>query len=108
VNDSNNSMEQGTLFSVSIALAEIKGILTTSLSDHGRQIADNKKTSEEIRNDLTAVANMTTTHSANISDIRQDVSDIRDKQNNHWSRFAVAASSMVAIAGFLWSIFGRT
>jgi uncharacterized protein HemX len=107
VSDSNNPMEQGTLFSVSMALAEIKGILTTSLSDHGRQIADNKKTSEEIRTDLTTVANKTTTHEANISDIRQDVTDIRDKQNNHWTRFAATASSLVAVAAFLWSVFGR-
>jgi hypothetical protein len=102
-----NALEQATIVQVQVSLGEIKGILTTSLAENARRIQNVENVGISLRKDLTDIANTTVTHTANISDIRGDVAEIRDRVHNGLSKSALILSPVVAIAALIWNVIGK-
>lgn len=107
-----------TITGVRIDIARLEGLLSGFLTDGVRRIEHNEKSTEKLRTDLTAVKENCHTEVAavsarvninaeNIREIRDDVKEIRDKQNASFGRIIVVVSPLIAAAALLWSIFGK-
>ncbi len=96
-------------------LGKIEGILSTVVTELGRRIGNQEQVSAQLRTDLTAVNTeirayvgsvdtKVTTNIANISDLKSDVQEIKDKQNAALPRTAQIMSPLVAVGSLIWAI----
>lgn len=118
---------QDTIGQVRVELAELRGMMTTVVADHGRRITDLDAGQRQLRTDLTAVnenLNATisrllsegnkkaseiqtavTTNTANIADMRNDVTALETKQSGFGSRVATYVSPFLATAALFFTFY---
>lgn len=113
-----NVTNDNTITGIKVDLARLEGILTAFLTDGVRRIEAGERVSEKLRTDLTSVRedchrelatsiNLVTVNTENIKDLRDDIKDIRDKQNATFGRILVIMSPLIAGAALLWNILGK-
>lgn len=101
--------------SVHSQLGKIEGILSTLMTELNRRVSDQERASNQLRVDLTAVntelnakinavGTKVTTNTANISEIKGDTQEVKDKQNAALPRTAQIMSPLVAVGSLLWAI----
>lgn len=114
----NVSPSDNTITGIKVDLARLEGILTGFLTDGVRRIAEGERVSEKIRSDLTTVkedchkelavvANLVTVNTENVRDLREDIKDIRDKQNASFGRILLIVSPLISGAALLWNMLGK-
>lgn len=117
--DQVEQIEQATsVFQVRLDIAELKGMFTQVIQDHGRRIEEVSKAADSLRVDLTAVKDnagtaialtntAVTQNTSAIADIRGDVADVKAKQDNALAKTAQIFGPIIAVAALFWSILGK-
>ncbi|ALY09292.1 membrane protein [Arthrobacter phage Nellie] len=111
------STESDNYTQIRVDIGELKGILTTVITEHGRRITDIEQNAVRLRTDLTAVkdeitkevtsvSTRVTTNSGDISNIREDVKNLFDRAGQSFPRTTAVIALIVAAGGFLWNVFG--
>jgi hypothetical protein len=104
-----------TIGQARIDIAELKGMLSQSLLENGRRLTAVEDANKQFRVDLTAVndnlnlkiADVVATvgiHSANIAEIRVDISEVNLRQNAMLGRAMSVASPLLALSSLVYSI----
>lgn len=113
------SAEQvSSVFQVRLDIAELKGMFSQVIQDHGRRIEEVTKSTDSLRTDLTAVKDngnraisetntAVTQNTSAIADIRGDVADVKSKQDNALAKTAQIFGPIIAIAALIWAIVGK-
>ena len=115
---STGNSDNDTITGVRIDIARLEGMLTSFLTDGVRRIENGEKVSEKIRTDLTAVkegchsdlavvASKVTINTENIKELREDIKDIREKQNASFGRILLIMSPIISAAALLWNMIGK-
>lgn len=108
--------DSNTYTQIRVDIGELKGILTTVVTEHGRRIQDAETEQKQFRTDLTnvkekAAENVTevstrvTSNTEHIRDIRGDVQTINDKMNGSVNRAIQILSPLIATAAFGYAIY---
>lgn len=119
--------ELDTIGQVRVELAELRGIMTTVVNDHSRRITEVETTTRQLRTDLTVVNDQInnkiatlleagnkrgsemdqriTTNTANILDLKGDVSSVVEKQFGLGQRVATYISPILAIAALIFTFY---
>lgn len=119
--------ELDTIGQVRVELAELRGMMTTVVTDHGRRITGLEDVTTKIRGDLTAVNDnlhskiatllesgnkraaeiekQITTNTANITELRQDVTTVESKQYGLGARVAQYVSPVLATAALFFAFY---
>jgi len=99
---------------IHVQLGEIKGILSTIVTEHARRITDQESVTRQLRTDLTAVnSELTTkitgvdnkviTNTANIAELQKDVTETRTKQEAALPKAAQIMSPLIAAGSLIWA-----
>lgn len=118
---------QDTIGQVRVDVAELKGILTTIVTDYGRRLVDLETAGRQLRIDLTAVKDQMdnrintlvekgntaaadirkelTTNTNNIKELQQGLVDIRTRQFSLGTRLATYISPFIAGLSLLVSLY---
>jgi hypothetical protein len=100
--------------SVYVQLGEIKGILSTIVSEHARRLTDQEIISRQMRTDMTAmntdlsgkinsVDGKTAINATHITELRADMVEANNKANAALPRTAQIMSPIVAVGALIWS-----
>lgn len=100
--------------SVYVQLGEIKGILSTIVSEHARRLTDQELISRQMRVDMTAmntdlsgkinvVDGKTSTNTVHIAELRADLVDANNKSNAALPRTAQILSPIIAAGSLIWA-----
>jgi len=95
-------------------LGEIKGIISTLVTEHARRLTDQEIISRQMRTDMTAmntdlngkigaVDGKTAINAAHITELRADMVDANNKANAAMPRTAQILSPVIAIGALVWS-----
>jgi hypothetical protein len=109
--------ESGTLIGVQLNIAKIEGMLTQVLTTYSAQIEENKKNTVQLRVDLTAVkdnadrkagelSTKVTQNTSAIADIRDDIVQVRTKQDASFGKAMLIASPGISILALIWNVVG--
>jgi len=112
------STESDNYTQIRVDIGELKGILTTVITEHGRRITDTEQKVSQLRTDLTAVkeevtkevtavSTRVTTNTGDISNIREDIKTLFDRASQNFPRATAVSALIIALGGFLWNVFGK-
>lgn len=121
--------EQATLVSVQVALGRIEGVLSTVVTEHSRRIEDNARETSKVRVDFEAglkAINLSmetgrtegtkvlreldgriASNTSGVAEAKEDIKEIRDRQNNSWNKVAVILGPIIGGAAFFWPIIHK-
>lgn len=103
---------------IRVDIGELKGILTTVITEHGRRITDTEQKVNQLRTDLTAVkeevtkevtsvSTRVTTNSGDISNIREDIKTLFDRASQNFPKTTALIAVVIAAGSLLWNVFGK-
>lgn len=102
---------------IRVDIGELKGILTTVITEHGRRITDQEQIATKLRTDLTAVKDegnrelsitntRVTQNTSGIEELKSDMKEVKDKINGSWQKIWTVLAFCVGGAGLIWNILG--
>lgn len=116
-----------TIGQVRVELAELRGMMTTVISDHGRRLTELEHSTIQLRTDLTAVnnnilekisgllsdgnkrgndiTNQLTANTSNIADMKADIVDIQAKNHSAGTRIATYITPVLSAVALITALY---